>query len=94
MPVMQTPRELDLPLPPVTGNELLDEYLTRLHRATLDAVSRIFDDLALGYSRRTILTAAPALGDLEEGQAVLVDGGGLLRIYYRLNSVLRFANLT
>jgi hypothetical protein len=95
MASLLTPRELDVSLPPPTGNKDVDDYLLRLHRAVAAALANIFDDLALGYHRRTILTAAPALADLEEGQAILVDDAvSVRRVYYRMNDTLRFVDLT
>ena len=94
MPPLRSTRSIAHPAPPQTNDPVLEAYINRLHRVLVESFTAVFDDLEQGYSRRTIRATAPVLADLEEGQAILVDGGGLLRVYYRINNVLRYANLT
>lgn len=91
MSVMQTIRGKVLPpIPRGLDNPELERYLGRLHTALDENIGRLFDDLQLGYYRRTILTAIPTLSDLEEGQAIIVDLGTEKRVYYRANNQLFF----
>lgn len=95
MALLLTSRDFGLPAPPETDDTELNNYLSALHRRITEVVAAMYDDMSLGYHLRGVVSSVPALGDLEEGQAILYDdGASTRRIYYRMNGALRYATLT
>ena len=80
-----------------TTDDMLDleMWLSSLCRALEDLFRKAHRDFNFGTSRFRIVSSIPGTSDLEEGEIILYDDKATTRrLYVKMNSSIRYVNLT
>ena len=88
---MITPESPNIPSVP-SDKEQLIPYLEQLAQIIKTSLESVYADLDNGNERHPIVTTAPTV--LDEGQITLYDDGTNVRLYTKVNGVIKYVTLT
>lgn len=82
------------PIPPQIDNREVRKYLARVDIAIRHFVKAVYDDLSNGRVQHRVYTTTPSTSDVEEGEVVFYNSGGVRRLYCNVAESMKYITMT
>lgn len=82
------------PIPSQIDNKEVRIYSEKLDIAVRHFVKAVYDDLSNGRVQHRVYTTAPTTSDVEEGEVVFYNSGGVRRLYVNVAGTMKYITMT